>query len=73
MLLGGLMLGSMHAVRITHLQHHRACLGPDDVEGRTARGSAWRSIGVGFATCHLPVLAKRLDAAAPELPKVAVY
>ena len=47
--LSGLMLGSMHAVRITHLQHHRDCLGPDDVEGRTARRSAWRAIGAGVA------------------------
>jgi fatty acid desaturase len=38
--LSGLMLGSMHAVRLTHLQHHRDCLGPDDVEGSTARRSA---------------------------------
>src|SRR5687768_1291642 len=30
--LSGVMLGSMHAVRLTHLQHHRDCLGPDDVE-----------------------------------------
>jgi fatty acid desaturase len=35
-----LMLGSMHAVRLTHLQHHRDCLGDDDVEGATARWSA---------------------------------
>jgi fatty acid desaturase len=47
--LSGLMLGSMHAVRITHLQHHRDCLGPDDVEGQTARRSAWRAIGAGIA------------------------
>lgn len=47
--LSALMLGSMHAVRITHLQHHRDCLGPDDVEGRTARQSAWRAIGAGVA------------------------
>jgi fatty acid desaturase len=47
--LSGLMLGSMHAVRVTHLQHHRDCLGPDDVEGRTARRSAWRAIGAGVA------------------------
>ena len=38
--LSGLMLGSMHAVRLTHLQHHRDCLGPGDVEGNTARRSA---------------------------------
>jgi fatty acid desaturase len=48
-LLSALMLGSMHAVRITHLLHHRECLGPDDVEGRTARRSAWRAIGAGVA------------------------
>ena len=48
-LLSGAMLGSMHAVRITHLQHHRDCLGPDDVEGQTARRSAWRAIGAGLA------------------------
>lgn len=45
--LSGLMLGSMHAVRITHLQHHRDCLGPDDVEGRTARRRAWHALGAG--------------------------
>jgi fatty acid desaturase len=47
--LSALMLGSMHAVRITHLQHHRDCLGPDDVEGQTARRSAWRALGAGVA------------------------
>jgi fatty acid desaturase len=47
--LSGAMLGSMHAVRITHLQHHRDCLGPDDVEGRTARRSAIGAIGAGLA------------------------
>lgn len=34
------MLGSMHAVRLTHLQHHRECLGANDVEGTSARRSA---------------------------------
>lgn len=47
--LSAVMLGSMHAVRITHLQHHRDCLGPDDVEGQTARRSAWQAIGAGVA------------------------
>jgi fatty acid desaturase len=47
--LSGLMLGSMHAVRVTHLQHHRDCLGPDDVEGQTARRSAWRALAAGIA------------------------
>lgn len=40
LVLSGLMLGSMHAVRLTHLQHHRECLGADDVEGAAARRSA---------------------------------
>jgi fatty acid desaturase len=47
--LSGVMLGSMHAVRITHLQHHRHCLGPDDVEGQTARRSAMSAIAAGVA------------------------
>jgi fatty acid desaturase len=47
--LSGAMLGSMHAVRITHLQHHRDCLGPDDVEGQTARRGALRALGAGLA------------------------
>jgi fatty acid desaturase len=38
--LSALMLGSMHAVRLTHLQHHRECLGANDVEGAAARRSA---------------------------------
>jgi fatty acid desaturase len=46
--LSGVMLGSMHAVRLTHLQHHRDCLGPDDVEGQTARRSAVHAIGAGL-------------------------
>jgi fatty acid desaturase len=47
--LSGLMLGSMHAVRLTHLQHHRDCLGPGDVEGNTARRSALVAIAAGVA------------------------
>jgi fatty acid desaturase len=27
-----LMLGSMHAVQVNHLRHHRYCLGEEDVE-----------------------------------------
>ncbi|MGE3618762.1 MAG: fatty acid desaturase, partial [Gemmatimonadales bacterium] len=42
--MSGLMLGSMHAVRATHLRHHRNCLGPDDVEGAQAAGSFWRAL-----------------------------
>jgi len=49
LVLSGLMLGSMHAVRLTHLQHHRDCLGPGDVEGNTARRSALGAIAAGIA------------------------
>jgi fatty acid desaturase len=44
------MLGSMHAVRLTHLQHHRDCLGGNDVEGG---GSALRG-GRSAVGSHLP-------------------
>jgi fatty acid desaturase len=40
LVLSVLMLGSMHAVRVTHLEHHRDCLGPSDTEGATARRGA---------------------------------
>lgn len=42
-----LMLGSMHAVQINHLRHHRDCLGPDDVEAMSARLPAWRAVLIG--------------------------
>jgi fatty acid desaturase len=32
-----LMLGSMHAVQVNHLQHHKHCMGDDDVEAMSAR------------------------------------
>ena len=35
-----LMLGSLHAVRATHLIHHRHCMGERDVEGKVAAQSA---------------------------------
>ena len=40
LVLSALMLGSMHAVRLTHLQHHRDCLGAGGVEGAAARRGA---------------------------------
>src|SRR6266852_5882276 len=46
-LLSALMLGSMHAVQINHLHHHRHCLGEQDVEGASARMPAWKAIVVG--------------------------
>lgn len=45
--LSALMLGSMHAVQINHLQHHRHCLEEEDIEGASARMSGWKAIAVG--------------------------
>ncbi len=42
-----LMLGSMHAVQVSHLHHHRHCLDDDDTEGSTARLSWWRALLAG--------------------------
>jgi len=42
-----LMLGSMHAVQLNHLAHHTHCLSENDVEGNSARGSAWQAILAG--------------------------
>jgi len=42
-----LMLGSMHAVQVSHLHHHRHCLEEDDAEGSTARLSWWRALLAG--------------------------
>src|SRR5438105_13371235 len=36
-----LMLGSLHAVQVNHLRHHKHCLDDDDVEGNCARMPAW--------------------------------
>jgi len=41
------MLGSMHAVQTNHLRHHRFCLEEEDVEGMSARLTAWRAIALG--------------------------
>jgi len=45
--LSGLMLGSMHAVQINHLEHHRHCLTDDDVEGASAHMPGWKAVLVG--------------------------
>ena len=42
-----LMLGSMHAVQVSHLHHHRHCLDDDDAEGATARLKWWQAFLVG--------------------------
>ena len=46
-LLSALMLGSMHAVQVNHLRHHRHCLGRDDVEAMSARMAWWQAIAIG--------------------------
>jgi fatty acid desaturase len=60
-LLSALMLSSMDAVRLTHLRHHRACLGTEDVEGAVARGSARTALlGGALFPVRLHVAAWRL-------------
>lgn len=39
-----LLGGSMHAIEVTHLHHHRHCLDEDDVEGRVAHLGFWRAL-----------------------------
>ena len=38
------MLGSLHAVQYTHLQHHRHCLGDEDIEGSVAKYGFWEAL-----------------------------
>jgi fatty acid desaturase len=42
-----LMLGSMHAVQLNHLQHHKHCMDDEDIEGQSARMSASMALLVG--------------------------
>jgi hypothetical protein len=42
-----LMLASMHAVKFTHLRHHKYCLGEKDFEGKCARMKWWQAILYG--------------------------
>lgn len=46
-LLSATMLCSTHAIRHTHLQHHRDPLGENDVEGNWARLPMWQAIALG--------------------------
>lgn len=46
-LLSAAMLCSTHAIRYTHLQHHRDPLGKHDVEGNWARLPAWKAVLFG--------------------------
>jgi fatty acid desaturase len=56
-----LMLGSMHAIQVSHLHHHRHCLDEEDAEGSTARLSWWQAILIG------PIFPVRLHRAAWKL------
>lgn len=58
-----LMFSSMHAVQVTHLHHHRHCLGEEDTEGATARMPWWRALLIG------PLFPLRLHLAAWRLAK----
>src|SRR6266850_7788701 len=42
-----LMLGSMHAVQINHLRHHRHCLDDEDLEAMSVRMPAWCAVMIG--------------------------
>ncbi|WP_111640709.1 fatty acid desaturase family protein [Marinimicrobium alkaliphilum] len=42
-----LMLGSMHAVKVNHLRHHRYCMEEEDVEAMSARMPGWKAILIG--------------------------
>jgi fatty acid desaturase len=80
LVLSVLMLGSMHAVQVSHLHHHRHCLDADDAEGSTARLSWWRALLVGplfplrlhFAAWRLGSRVKRGWIAAEVAAVVAV-
>lgn len=42
-----LMLASMHAVKVTHLHHHRHCLDDEDIEAAHTKLSWWRVLVTG--------------------------
>ena len=60
-----LMLGSMHAVQINHLRHHRHCLADEDVEAMSARMPAWLAILAG-PLFPLRLHRKALEVAGPR-------
>ena len=60
-----LMLGSMHAVQVSHMHHHRHCLDDEDTEGSTARLPWWKALLVG------PLFPARLHRAAWQLGTTA--
>jgi fatty acid desaturase len=48
LVLSVLMFSSMHAVRVTHLHHHRHCLDQEDFEARHITQSWWRVLLLGW-------------------------
>jgi fatty acid desaturase len=58
LVLSVLMMMSMHAVQVTHLIHHRHCLGDQDVEAAHASKPWWRVLLAG------PIFPARLVSAA---------
>ena len=58
--MSAVILGSMHAVRHTHLTHHRVNLSEEDVEGRHAQMPGWRALLQGpYFTLLMHVTALR--------------
>jgi fatty acid desaturase len=47
MLLSPLMMLPLHAVKVTHLEHHKHCLGEQDIEGEAGRKSFWAVLAYG--------------------------
>ena len=47
LILSALMLGSMHALQLTHLYHHKHCMDEDDVEAASARVSGLGALLLG--------------------------
>lgn len=45
--LSPLMMLPLHAVKVTHLEHHRHCLGEADIEGEAGRKSFWGVLAYG--------------------------
>jgi fatty acid desaturase len=46
-LLSPLMMLPLHAVKVTHLEHHKHCLGDADIEGEAGRKSFWGVLAYG--------------------------
>jgi fatty acid desaturase len=42
-----LMLAAMDAIKYNHLKHHKHCMQEEDVEGKCAKMSAWKSLLYG--------------------------